>query len=471
MINGEIFASEVASGTDELAVALTRAAPLIFLKKLSLNDWQWTEKENKHQGGPYIHKEQRDSGFFPPLSPKRRNEGLAEIREVYFPICWPALGSSFIQKARLVNYRSKGEETHLTGVPAEQFTGLAPASLILIAKSAPGSAGEYSAITIDSNSNAYQYIEDLFDLGPSFESGIFEPAKAIKTYQARMFNFIGLALSAFRTGDLNIFARQHYTIPKPKELALLARKEYQRIHGNSDFNPFSMLFPGDAVREISRGLEYAIFKEFEVRKRSMELVQLILGDDPSAVSVEQALINIITEFPRIDSILLSAAQTRKSRAGTSFELHIETLLVDANIPHQVQAVIDAKKRPDFILPSLEAYADKSRSRKGALVLSAKTTLRERWKQVTQEIKDCDLYLATVDENIAENAIDDMQRLGIFLVVPESLKNSDTTTYKEQKNVISFKDFFERVIREDRLPIWREAARDPVDLVAMNNISE
>lgn len=55
---------------------------------------------------------------------------------------------------------------------------------------------------------------------------------------------------------------------------------------------------------------------------------------------------------------------------------------------------------------------------------------------------CDLYLATVDESITGNAIVDMASQGSCLVVPESLKNSDTTEYKVQASVLSFKDFFE-----------------------------
>ena len=58
-----------------------------------------------------------------------------------------------------------------------------------------------------------------------------------------------------------------------------------------------------------------------------------------------------------------------------------------------------------------------------LILSAKTTLRECWKQVEREKGARNLYLTTVDENIAGNAIEDMASFGVFLVIPESLKKS------------------------------------------------
>lgn len=454
MTNGVLFPDEVADSSAELLMWLTRDAGSIFLKKLSLNDWQWTEDPTKHQNGPYIFKEERDSGFFPPFVPAPVKPGAAPIFHVFFDISWPGLSCPVVKKARLVNWRSKKEETHLTGVAHEAFTGLHPAPLLLIAKTGSGAGAQYSAVTVDATASGYRYLEDLFDLQPTFVSGIFEPARVIRTQQEKLFDFIDEALAAFRSGQIDAFASSHLTIPRPRELARLAQAEYQTIHGNADFNPFEMVAPGDAVRDISRRIEYELFKTYEIRRRSMELVQLILGSDPAAASISQVLMNIVTEFPQIDAILLSAAQTRKSRAGTSFELHIERLLTDGSIPHEVQAVIDAKKRPDFVLPSFDAYMEPSRGRDGALVLSAKTTLRERWKQVHGEMRNCDLFLATVDESIARNAIQDMAKQGIVLVVPESLKKSETTVYKSEPNVISFKTFFESELRAKRLGGWQ-----------------
>lgn len=453
MTTGNLLQNDVVDSGTELIMRLTKYANSIFIKKLALNDWQWTEDPSKHQHGVYIFKAERDCGFFPPLAPASVKPGSKPIFEAFFNILWPAFADPIVKEARLVNWRSKGEETHLTRVAHEAFTGLSPASFLLIAKTGDGGDAEYSATTVDSSSSGYRYLEDLFDLSPQFCSGIFEPERVIRTQKEKLFDFIGNALSAFHAGEIRAFALSHLSIPKPREMARLAQEEYQSIHGNVDFNPFRMKAPGDAVLDISRGIEYEIFKSFEVRRRSMELVQLVLGTDPEVISINQVLMNIVTEFSQIDGILLSAAQTRKSRAGASFELHIERLLADGGIPHDVQVVADAKKRPDFVLPSFAAYMDPLRDRNGALVLSAKTTLRERWKQVHGEMRNCDLFLATVDESIAENAIKDMAQLGITLVVPESLKKSDITVYKRMANVISFKSFFETELRSKRIGIW------------------
>ena len=65
----------------------------------------------------------------------------------------------------------------------------------------------------------------------------------------------------------------------------------------------------------------------------------------------------------------------------------------------------------------------------------------------------ELFLATVDESIAANAIEDMATLGIVLVVPEALKKSKDTEYVRHDNVIGFKDFFDVEIARLRLPGW------------------
>jgi hypothetical protein len=437
---------------DDLAATID-GADEVYVKKLALNDWQWTEVKNKHQGGPYIPHEDRDSGFFPKLGRKPRKQG-EPIYEIYFEIFWPEVGRS--ELVRLVHYTSKGQETHLTNVPHKPFTGLSPASYLVIAKRDSPKRGHqsYQAITVDSSSDECSALVDLFEIKPTFVSGRFTPRRAAQSYQDKISQFIDEALAAFKAGTLASFSQDHAAIPNTKSLAASARNEYLRRHpGVSNFNPFNFSAPGDVVLEISRDIEYQLFREYELRYRSLAIVKVIIGTNPKDASIESAFRAVIREFPQLDKIMLSAAQQRKSRAGYSFEHHIETLLVDGGIPHEVQVIIESKKRPDFVLPSFAVYNKKNRPHGHALVLSAKTTLRERWKQVTGEIKNCDLYLATVDENIAANTIEDMGTCGITLVVPESLKDSDITVYRDCANVIAFRDFFSREINIKRRPIW------------------
>ena len=95
--------------------------------------------------------------------------------------------------------------------------------------------------------------------------------------------------------------------------------------------------------------------------------------------------------------MLSAGQQRKARAGLSFEHHIERMLSDGSVPFLKQVVIQARKRPDFVLPSLANLTNAPEGKTRGLILSAKTTLRERWKQVEREMHGPELFLGTVEK--------------------------------------------------------------------------
>ena len=421
----------------------------IFVKKLSVNDRDWSWRKDKHQNGVYILRPERDSGFFPLLASKVREQaGSHEIRETFFDIAWPAIGE--VKRTRLVHYTGKGQETHLTRLPKQLFRDLAPASMLVIGRC----DGVYKAITVDSENPDYDLLHDFLSLPPDFCSAIFTMSVIRADREAKAISFVDDVVKAFFEGRIKEFSKAYEKMPESAYLATLARTRFMTNHEMVTLNPFAMGNPGDALREISRGIEYEIFKEHQGKVRALQLIKEILGDDPGAVTIETVIRAIVVKYPEIDRILLSASQQRKSRACQSFELHIEAMLQAGNVPFMKQVVLDLKKRPDFILPSLDLYVDPSRTDKlEALVLSAKTTLRERWKQVGVEIKNCELYLATVDENIAANAIQDMASQGIKLVVPESLKTSKTTEYNNSSSVISFKTFFENDIAMERWPLW------------------
>ncbi len=87
--------------------------------------------------------------------------------------------------------------------------------------------------------------------------------------------------------------------------------------------------------------------------------------------------------------------------------------------------------------------------RGCPIQSLKTTLRERWKQLGLERAHAPVFLATVDDRVSTEAIADMARSGIVLVVPESLKASKEACYEKAADVITFRDFFHDQIRARR----------------------
>jgi len=76
---------------------------------------------------------------------------------------------------------------------------------------------------------------------------------------------------------------------------------------------------------------------------------------------------------------LSVSQSRKQRGGKDFELQVQTLLEKAGVPFVCQP---KKERVDLILPNDELW---KRDRARAVLISIKRTLRERWRQVVDEL--------------------------------------------------------------------------------------
>lgn len=183
---------------------------------------------------------------------------------------------------------------------------------------------------------------------------------------------------------------------------------------------------------ISRNIKYAFYQQAELRQRAAQAALLLRGKDP--------LRALVKGFRQLDGLFLSAAQTRKSRAGRSFEQHVQRLLVDGRIRHQPQAVFGGR-RPDFVLP--DAHALNDADNREVLILSLNTTLRERWKQLALERRHAEVFfLATVDDRVSAQAIADMATAGIVLVVPESLKGAKEACYEMAAGVISFRSFFD-----------------------------
>ncbi len=441
---GELALS-VTSGDADLLDALFGKADRILIKKLSNNDRDWARFPNKKQNGVYIPHERRDGGFFPVLEVMERDDPEDdEIRERYFTTLWPqAEGRDAEKQSRLVHYTSKGQETHMTRLPKSVFSELLPASFLVAGRIGRGGETAYECLTIDSASDEAALLADLFDIDPDFLIGEFDPAELKQQERERVLDFADQVIAAWLKGEIELFARSNAAMPDTASLALLARQAFLDKYEIKDINPFDMERPGDALREISRSIEWDLFREFQRKERSVQLVRSALGDEPRTVDAPDVIRRLIDQLPAIDRLMLSASQQRKSRAGYSYEHHIEAMLGDGKIPFEKQVIIDAKKRPDFVLPSLKFIDSGKPGSETGLILSAKTTLRERWKQVEREKGHRNLYLTTVDENIAANVIEDMASFGVHLVIPESLRKSKESEYEGHDNVLSFREFCDK----------------------------
>lgn len=426
-----------------------RKSERVLIKKLSRNDCSWADDPGKHQRGVYIPSEIRDSGFLPRL--ENTNPAKPHILDTRFRTLWPHSGETRL--SALKHYTNKGPETHMTRLPKEEFSSLTPASwLIGGLLSEPIADSQYWFMTLDSATEEAELLESLFDLDAEFHCALFAPENLPNAPEDELEDLIGELSQAIKDGNLHNFVRSVSKMPAPSELAQQAQNQYLAEEGLNELNPFELEAPGDVIMRISRDLEYRLYKRAELRFRAAQTLSVLLKQADLVTAV-------VRGYPELDAVFLSASQTRKSRAGRSFETHLSTLLNAGRIKFEEQAVTGGR-RPDFVLPDVGTLMSTKRNFNDAAVISLKTTLRERWKQVSKERFNSSLFLATVDDRVSEEAIAEMDAQGIVLVVPETLKASKDTCYSNRGSVITFRDFFRTEIGKKRGFLIQMVAASP-----------
>lgn len=149
--------------------------------------------------------------------------------------------------------------------------------------------------------------------------------------------------------------------------------------------------------------EYRLFREIEHSRYGNTIAQGFKSVDDSITLANQVL------------------NRRKSRAGKSLEHHLSAIFDDNKIMYTAQAITEGNKKPDFLFPSEEAYHDMSFSIDKLCTLAAKTTCKDRWRQILNEadrLRDENKYLCTMQQGISSAQMDEMQAEKVVLVVPK-----------------------------------------------------
>lgn len=197
----------------------------------------------------------------------------------------------------------------------------------------------------------------------------------------------------------------------------------------------------------------------EVRDLPKDILKVIIekrifNQDIYKLSKEELVLkfaSVVGDFagrimPYIYILSLSTTQSRRSRAGKTFEKIIETLLEFYQFPFDNQSSIgnafyktqNLGKMVDAIIPSKEKYIT---NRSKCAVITMKTTLRERWQEVVEELNRTNIphiFLLTIDEKLTSNVINTLQQYNITIVTYDTFKESK---FKEYENVIGYKKLF------------------------------
>ncbi|AJJ61550.1 type II restriction endonuclease [Yersinia aldovae] len=140
----------------------------------------------------------------------------------------------------------------------------------------------------------------------------------------------------------------------------------------------------------------------------------------------------------------SVSNRRKSRAGRSLELHLEHTFVENNLTDfATQCVTEGNKKPDFLLPSSEAYNDTEYPSDKLRMLAVKTTCKDRWRQALNEADRIEkIHLFTLQEGVSVNQFQEMKDAGVQLVVPKPLHKKYPESIRDE--LISLDDFIQEI---------------------------
>jgi len=194
---------------------------------------------------------------------------------------------------------------------------------------------------------------------------------------------------------LRVFARNLDDFPTGQVLSAEARRQLAECTS----------FPSSTA---DKTLLACMSREFEVFKF---IERLLVGNDIAGP------FSSVENFIELANTIL---QRRKARAGRSFENHVDYILTEGGIPHDMRPP-GIQGDPDVVIPGKEEYEDPSFPDDKLVILGAKRTCKDRWRQVLDEgPRVPNKHLITIQEGISLKQWTRMNERGITLIVPQPL---------------------------------------------------
>jgi hypothetical protein len=418
----------------------------IFFKSLAKNDHQWADGHESHQSGVLVPR--RFIRFF----------GLESAPESNFTkeldVNWLLDGHVFrrsdityhggYKKTRL-NYYCEGNratrpEVHLTCVYNPYFENLESGAVLLVGRRSDGSSVSYDAIIIGVEQDRLldRAIESL-GLPDSPHWGVvnlserefgfgndFGP-KMTRLIRNRAEELYGESESLPTTSAT---ATSIWDIVEVADSELKGRVNCPGLHSaNSPLKTVLRNAPGNLVRWLLQEAEFSLFRAIEALHYPKLLTQGLKEANSTEApngwgELEEYMAAALERFISVGK---SITQSRRSRAGKSFEHHVEHLLDNLDLSYERES---GNRRLDF--------AVRRPNTSSTLILSAKTSIRERWKQVPEGA-----YFITLDRQISESKLERMAQRGLSIVVPEE-DEGELDQFQNRDSVFSFKKFFARI---------------------------
>ena len=245
-------------------------------------------------------------------------------------------------------------------------------------------ADQYSGFFLETEEDIDQFL-DAFGISPTETNQLIDAGRVQEETQER------IAIQEFIAGLTVDF-------PLSEEMSAAARDIQNRVYDHLEFirtNPDRKIIDWTNT-------EYALFRAIEHARYGDAIARGFTSVD---------------EFITMANMVLNR---RKSRAGKSLEHHLSAIFDGNEIIYTAQAVTEGNKKPDFIFPSQASYHDMTFPTDKLISLAAKTTCKDRWRQVINEadrLRDRPKYLCTLQQGISPAQMDEMQSENVILVVP------------------------------------------------------
>lgn len=278
----------------------------------------------------------------------------------------------------------------------------------------------YTGFFLDDSESIDDFL-DFFGIGPTETNAVIDTGK-LSEERRKQFMLSGekvtkvdheqgiLAMASRLTGaDGNLF-------PGTTEMSQAAQELCRQF------------FPRD-VRFIQSNPDAQLLKWTDEEYRLFRAVEMSAYGD-----------RLRSGFSTLDDFI-SLANTvlnrRKSRAGKSLEHHLASLFDGNQLLYTPQAKTEGKKTPDFIFPSQEAYHNKAFPADRLISLAAKTTCKDRWRQVITEADRIPIhYLCTLQQGVSAAQMDEMESENVILVVPKAYHGSYPADHRSRIWTIS-----------------------------------
>jgi len=184
--------------------------------------------------------------------------------------------------------------------------------------------------------------------------------------------------------------------PASAEMSAMARKIYHQVF---DHEENITLDPDKEIVSWTE-MEYNLFRKLEFDR---------YGD------IIARGFTTVDQFIEVANMVLNR---RKSRAGKSLEHHLSAIFDGNRLPYESQPRTEGNKRPDFIFPGGGSYHDTAWPSDKLVFLGAKTTCKDRWRQIINEANRIEVkHLFTLQQGISAQQLDEMSAEKVILVVP------------------------------------------------------